>query len=236
MNGNTNFSDTVDIPNGASIVYTVTATISPAAIGNLVNTASVSLPAGSTDPNPANNTFTDTDVPAVADLQITKSDGATDYIPNSSRTYTIVVSNPVGPSNINGATVTDVFPIQISSASWTCVGAGGAVCTASGSGNLTDSVNLPVGSSVTYTVNVTIAAGASGDLINTASVSLPAGYTDPTLPNDSTDTDTLITTNPLPPPMASPHDLPTYNLGSGGTLTLSTNIVVNGDVGVWDVV
>ena len=64
-------------------------------------------------------------------------------------TYTITASN-AGPSNATGATVADTFPASLT-ATWTCVGAGGGTCTASGSGNINDTVNLPAGGSVTYT-------------------------------------------------------------------------------------
>jgi uncharacterized repeat protein (TIGR01451 family) len=113
------------------------------------------------------------------------------YVPGDTLTYTIVVSNPTGPSNVTGATVTDNFPVQISGfgAGGGCAVTGGATCTWGGSGNINDTVNLPVGSSITYTVNVNIDAGASGNLVNTASVSLPAGYTGPS-PVSATDTDT----------------------------------------------
>jgi uncharacterized repeat protein (TIGR01451 family) len=180
-------------------------------------------------------TFTNTPDP-FADLQITKTDGATNYTSSGTITYTIVVSNPGGPGNINGATVTDTFPAQIASANWSCTGAGGATCTANGSGNINDSVNLPVGSSMTYTVSASIIAGASGDLVNTASVSLPAGFTDPVPGNNTaTDTDTLITTDPTPGQIGSTPDGNIYNLAAGGTITLNINLVVNGHAG-WDLV
>lgn len=181
-------------------------------------------------------TPTFTTVPS-ADLQITKTDDATHYASNSMKTYTIIVSNPVGPSAINGATVTDIFPAQITSAVWSCAGAGGATCTANGAGNINDdSVNLPVGSSVTYTVNATIGGGATGDLVNSASVSLPMGYTDPVPGNNiATDTDTLITTDTTPGQVGTTPDSNVYNLGAGGTLTLNIDITVNGNPG-WDLV
>lgn len=119
------------------------------------------------------------------DLSITKTDGAATYRENSSVTYAIVVSNSAGPNAVNGALVTDIFPPQITLVNWTCVPSGGATCTANGSGNINDTVNLPVGSFVIYTANATIGSGVSGDLINTASVSVPAGYTDPDLSNNS---------------------------------------------------
>ncbi|MFN0145908.1 MAG: beta strand repeat-containing protein, partial [Dehalococcoidia bacterium] len=58
--GSGNLSDTVNLPSGGSVTYTVVATISGAASpGTLVNTATVSSAA--TDPAPANNSATDTD-------------------------------------------------------------------------------------------------------------------------------------------------------------------------------
>ena len=74
--GTGNVNDTVNMDVGASIVYTVTATVSPAARGVLTNTATVSLPDGVTDSNPTNNSATDTDTltPEV-DLTVTKTDG-----------------------------------------------------------------------------------------------------------------------------------------------------------------
>jgi uncharacterized repeat protein (TIGR01451 family) len=76
--------------------------------------------------------------------------------------------------------------------SWTCVGAGGGTCTASGSGSINNSVNLPSGGSVTYTASCTIAAGATGSLDNTATVAAPIGMIDPTPANNSAiDSDTL---------------------------------------------
>src|SRR5262249_5519357 len=64
---------TVDIASGAgnSVVFTVTGTSLASLTGNLVNTATVTPPVGTTDPTPGNNTSTDTDTPSfVADLAI----------------------------------------------------------------------------------------------------------------------------------------------------------------------
>ncbi len=72
------------------------------------------------------------------------------------------------------------------------MGAGGGTCTASGAGNIGDTVNLPAGGSVTYTASCTISASATGTLSNTATVGAPAGVTDAKLGNNSaTDTDML---------------------------------------------
>src|SRR4029077_19953034 len=99
--------------------FTVVAAISSTATGNLVNTATVTPPAGTTDPNPNNNSATDTDRPApVADLSVTKTDGSATYLPGGRTTYTIVVTNN-GPSFVTGATVIDALPAAIVRATWT---------------------------------------------------------------------------------------------------------------------
>src|SRR6185295_7855108 len=166
-------------------------TISPSATGTLSNTATVAAPGGVTDPTPGNNSATDTDTfGAQADLAITKTDGVTTATPGGSVTYTIVASN-AGPSAATGATVSDTFPASLT-CTWTCVGAGGGTCTAAGSGNISDTVNLPSGGSVTYTASCTVSAAATGTLSNTATVTAPGGVTDPTPGNNSaTDSDTL---------------------------------------------
>src|SRR5204863_476785 len=125
-----------------------------------------------------------------SDLSITKTDGVTSATPGGSVTYTITASN-AGPDPATGATVADTFPASLP-CTWTCVGAGGGTCTASGAGNIADPVILPAGGSVTYTATCTIAASATGTLSNTATVTAMTGVTDPNLANNSaTDTDTL---------------------------------------------
>jgi uncharacterized repeat protein (TIGR01451 family) len=189
--GSGNIGDTVNLPAGGSVTYTASCTISAAATGTLSNTATVAAPAGVTDPTPGNNSATDSDtLSPSADLSITKTDGVTSATAGGSVTYTITASN-AGPSNATGATVADTFPASLT-CTWTCVGAGGGTCTASGSGNVNDTVNLPVSGSVTYTASCTISAAATGSLVNTATVTAPAGVTDPTPGNNSaTDTDAL---------------------------------------------
>ena len=189
--GSGNINDTVNLPAGGSVTYTASATIGAAATGSLSNTATITAPTGVTDPTPANNSATDTDtLMPQADLAITKTDGVATATPGGSTTYTITASN-AGPSDAPGATVADTFPAVLT-ATWTCVGAGGATCPAAGSGNINNTVNLPAGGSVTYTVSASISPTATGTLSNTATIAAPAGVTDPNPGNNSaTDTDTL---------------------------------------------
>jgi uncharacterized repeat protein (TIGR01451 family) len=195
--GSGNISDTANLPAGGSTTYTASCNIAASATGTLSNTATVTQAAGINDPDDDDNTATDTDtlVPT-ADLSITKTDGVAAVAAGGSTTYTITTSN-AGPSNATGATVADTFPAALT-CTWTCIGAGGGTCTASGSGNINDTVNLPAGGSVTHTASCTVSASATGTLVNTATVTAPGGTTDPAPGNNSaTDTDTIALTADL---------------------------------------
>ncbi|HEY2413809.1 MAG TPA: right-handed parallel beta-helix repeat-containing protein [Pirellulaceae bacterium] len=197
-NGSGNINQMVNLPIGAMITYTVTGTVSPTAAGALANTATVTAPAGVTDNNPTNNVATDVDTVVLpsTDLQISKTDGVTSVNAGSPLTYTIIVSN-AGPTAVTGATVTDTFPAAFTGASFTTSQSGGASGFSNGSGNINQTVNLPVGSSITYTVNGTVSPTATGNLSNTATVTGPAGVTEiNTGNNTATDTDTVIAALP----------------------------------------
>ncbi|MDY6986882.1 MAG: hypothetical protein SWQ30_02395 [Thermodesulfobacteriota bacterium] len=133
-------------------------------------------------------------LPPNADLSVTKTDSVTQATPGGSLTYTIVVSN-AGPSNDPSVTLSDAFPADLT-ATWTSVAAGGATGnTAAGSGDLAETLSMPAGSSVTYTVTCDIDPSATGTLSNTATVT--ASVTDPDPGNNTfTDGDTVLSTKP----------------------------------------
>lgn len=138
------------------------------------------------DPRPATTPSIGADEP-IADVSVTKSNGASSVTPGQTTIYTIVASNP---GTTTGATLTDTFPAALT-CTWTCAGSGGATCTPSGTGSINDSVNLPSGGAVTYTATCAIAAGAVGTLSNTATVT--ATVFDPNPGNNSaTDTDPIV--------------------------------------------
>jgi uncharacterized repeat protein (TIGR01451 family) len=172
---------------GQSVTMTVTGTVAPTATGSLLNTATVAPPAGVIDPISGNNSTSDTDkLTAQADLSIINSDGATTAAPGSPTTYTVVVSDP-GPSTATGATVSDTLPAGVSSDTWT--GPNGT----SGTGNLHATVTVPAGGTASYTIHAAVSATATGSLVDTATVTAPAGLTDPNSANNgATDTDTLV--------------------------------------------
>jgi len=100
----------------------------------------------------------------IADLQITKTDSRTTAVPGQSVTYTIVVTN-AGPSTAAGAHVTDVFPATLTNVSFTSIATGGATGNTNPGGTVTqinDTVTMPAGSAIIYTVTGTVSATATG--------------------------------------------------------------------------
>src|SRR4029077_3874477 len=103
--GSGNLVDTISsLAPGASVTYTLTGIIDPAATGHLVNTATATA---ANDTNGANNSATDTDtLTPQNDVAVTKTDGKTTAVPGTPDTYTIVVSNS-GPSTATSVAVSD---------------------------------------------------------------------------------------------------------------------------------
>ena len=98
-----------------------------------------------------------------------------------------------GPSKVTGAVVKDTFPSTFTGVTYTATQSGGASgFTASGSGNINNTVTMPPASTITYKATGTISASATGSISDTATVTAPSGVTDPNTANNSaTDTDTL---------------------------------------------
>jgi uncharacterized repeat protein (TIGR01451 family) len=130
---------------------------------------------------------TEVPAPVLADLAVTATDGVDTVVPGDGIAYTIVATNS-GPDDAVGVTVVDLFPDGVACA-YTCVGDGGAVCTAGPvADDIDDTVVLPAGGSATYTAICAVAVDAAGALVNTATVALPGGLPDPH-PGDETATD-----------------------------------------------
>ncbi|MBL0026228.1 MAG: hypothetical protein IPO98_15130 [Saprospiraceae bacterium] len=97
------------------------------------------------------------------------------------------------PSDVVGATVTDNAPAGTSITGWNAIFSGGASGTGSGSGNISQTINIPVGGVATYTITLNIPSGVTGNLSNTAVIAVPLGTTDPTPGNNTaTDIDTPL--------------------------------------------
>ncbi|MBK8286866.1 MAG: beta-propeller fold lactonase family protein [Ahniella sp.] len=120
---------------------------------------------------------------SVADLVITKTNSATFVNGADLVDYTIVVSNP-GPAAVVDARVQDPLNADFSSGVWQCVALGQAVCATDGVGGIDTRVDLPIGSSVTFTFSVLPVQGPELPISNQASVTPPVGINDPNLMNN----------------------------------------------------
>lgn len=180
-----NLNETLNMPNGSSVTYTVTATIPSDATGTISNTATVSA-SGIVDSNSGNNSATDSDTVLVpeADLSVTKTNNTTGVAAGQNTTYTITVTNN-GPSDASNVVVTDTLD-----ADFTLVSTSG--CAEDPSGVPTCTLGTIVaGANASYDVTVTVDGAATGTVTNTVSVSSAA--TDNNAGNDSTfDTDTIV--------------------------------------------
>ncbi|MGC4897543.1 DUF11 domain-containing protein [Micromonospora sp. DT31] len=114
-------------------------------------------------------------IPTV-DLAVTKTTAPSPYVPGTPLTYTVTVTNG-GPSDAVGATVTDTLPLP--ELTWTCAASTGNTCTASGTGDISDTVTVLAEGTLTYTITGTVPSGTTGDLTNTATVAPPDGVFDP---------------------------------------------------------
>jgi LPXTG-site transpeptidase (sortase) family protein len=217
------FTDLVDLPIGGSIEYTVTATVVANPTGDLVNTATITPPSGFADTNPLNNTSTDRNTLLSADLAIIKNDNQVSYAGSDILTYTVTVTNLSGV-DVTGAVVTDNIPANIAAWTWLCTtqggGASGCDGAASNSVDFSDTVNLPVGSTIVYTVTAVVVANPTGNLVNTATVALPPGYTDPN-PSNNTSTDTNFLGPVADLSLNKTVNNTTPNVGTNITFTLS---------------
>ena len=114
-------------------------------------------------------------------------------MPGRATTYTIVVTN-TGPSPVTAASVTDLFPVALVAPAWTCTADPGSSCAAaSGTGNLATTVTLEAGDRATFTVTGLIAANATGLLVNTATVTAPAGAVDADTTNNTATSSVTLT-------------------------------------------
>ncbi|MHB9000147.1 MAG: hypothetical protein ACYC9N_11620, partial [Thermoanaerobaculia bacterium] len=194
---------TLNLASGGSATINVSAPIPAAATGMVTNTTTLTLPAGVTDPTPANNTSSvSAPITLQGDLSIVKTNNASTVNPLEVATYAITVSN-AGPSLALGVLVKDLLPAYLSAATWTCIASAGSSCaTASGAGDIDTSVNLAVGGSATFSLKAMVDL-TSGTVTNTASLTLPTTVTD-TNPanNSSTDTDSVIACPSGPAPLS----------------------------------
>jgi len=129
---------------------------------------------------------------AEADLAIDKVDLQDPVLAGGVVGYNITVTNN-GPSNAVGATVSDGMPGYLLNVTWFCTPGAGASCTASGTGSIADTVTIPAGGQIVYTISATVGGAAPNPMQNTAVVTSPPDVTDPN-PGNNTDIETTSLT------------------------------------------
>ncbi len=227
------------LPVGGSVDFVINATAAANASGSITNTANVTPPVGTTDPDASDNSgTTNAAVNLIADVSILKS-GPASFTPGAAISYQLLIRN-AGPSQANGTSFNDIVPATITGITASCAGAlAGAVCPASVSvsGNMVSGLiaSLPSGGSLVITINGTVATNATGTIANTATVTPPATVTDPdTANNTSTATTPVVPTADLSisktaPASATPGNSISYQLTLRNVGPSSANVATFSD-------
>ena len=128
----------------------------------------------------------------VADLEMINTDAVDVVDAGQDMVYAVSVINR-GPSPVAGARVIDLVPSTLVDCTWTCQASPGSGCTEAGSSSIDDTVDIAPAGWVDYTLSCN-AAQSETSIVHTASVSGPAGVTDPDPTNDAaTDIDRIVT-------------------------------------------
>ncbi|MGH8979987.1 MAG: DUF7507 domain-containing protein [Acidimicrobiales bacterium] len=185
--GSGDITDTVTLSSGGKVVYTLTGTVPDETTGTLDDTATVTPPHGSDDPGctpDCSATTSSTVAPhrralTHVDLSGTVSVAPRPYVGDEQLTYTIDVSNS-GPASAVGVTLADPLPAALDGAgfTWTCTPSAGASCTGSGSGDIADTVTVPVDGRVVYDVQGTVPLAMTGTLTDVLTISAPGSEID----------------------------------------------------------
>lgn len=163
---------TESMANGASATFTLIVNVT-ATSGSISNT--VVAASDTSDGTSSNDSATATTAvlpPPSADLSISKSTATTSAGPGSAVSYTIVITNN-GPNATTSVTMTDALPASLLFQSITP--AAGFSCTTptvGTTGTITcNGTVLLNGATASFTLGVTVAPGATGSIVNSASVS-----------------------------------------------------------------
>jgi uncharacterized repeat protein (TIGR01451 family) len=178
----------ITIDSGATSSATLIFTVDALAVGLITNTAMVPDLSAAGENDVTNNSATaDITVIPEADLGVSQTVSLDEAIVGSDLTYTITVINN-GPSLATNVVATDTLPAGVTFVSGT--GPNGEDLTETGGVVNVSGGDLAGAGSFSFTINGTVAAGASGIQTNTAIVS--SDITDPVPGNDSSTADTAI--------------------------------------------
>jgi uncharacterized repeat protein (TIGR01451 family) len=182
------FTDSLDLPQLASVTYLVTVQIAPTPTGDLVNTVVVSPPPGMSELQPTDNSATDTDTLSPADLVLAKTVLEANVRLGEEARFTLQVTNQ-GPGVASGVVVSDTLPAGLGYLSNDCGATFAAPTLTWNVGTLADGANA------LCTLSATVLA--EGSLVNTATVA--GNEVDPT-PIDNTSGATVVGAAPAEVP------------------------------------
>ncbi len=169
----------VNIPTNGTVTLTLNCNISASASDPITVRVVVDTP-GQNDINAVNDSSSDTDtIAGSSDLSVAKSDGKTSVLAGSPNSYTITVTNN-GPTTLASLFINDTLPASLQNPTFT---PSQGVYNIS-NGELTG-LNLAPSQSITLVVAGTVAAGTSGTITNTVTVSPPVGVSDPNAANNT---------------------------------------------------
>jgi gliding motility-associated-like protein/uncharacterized repeat protein (TIGR01451 family) len=193
---NTNIDLTASIPATNAVIITMEGDIKSSFEGDLTNTGNAVSP-DIADPGGINSTVT---IPVIRRpfFSAVKTAPA-EAVAGGAIRFGIAVDN-TGLGDAVGAVITDVISNKLSNVSWTATATGGVVITAGASGtgsNIRVVANMPGGDTDTGKVYIvvsgTVNAGATGSIMNVATVTASEGTVDPV---NSNVTNTLISSSP----------------------------------------
>ncbi|GAB1594852.1 Ig-like domain-containing protein [Lysobacter claricitrinus] len=172
------------LPSGGSVTFTIDGT-TPASPTSLSNSASVAMPAGVSDPTPANNSAGPvvSSVATPADLAVTNAVSGGAHYPGQTVTYTIVVTNN-GAGAATSTALSNPLPAGMTFVSLAAPAGWSATTPAAGTNGTISATtaSLAAGASATFTLVARIPnSAADGDAFaDTATASATPVDPDPT--------------------------------------------------------
>jgi gliding motility-associated-like protein/uncharacterized repeat protein (TIGR01451 family) len=206
IDANGDYNARLNMPNGCVINFTITGKVGATLAGGNINViASIMRPNDVTDPDATNpnaavpptdphveclnggtteecnniRRHTAVAVLPAADIVTIKTTAATSYVPGSTVTYNITVTNN-GPNDASNVNIQDNAPAGTTFREWTATVTGGVATlpNPNGSGNINETITtLPNGAQVTYVVVLETPSNFSANITNTVAVT--SATTDP---------------------------------------------------------
>lgn len=170
------FSQNVSLPQNGALTWQIDARFASSQNSDPLTLTATADPAGA---SAATRTASDgSALQRVTAVAVDKSSPASIHLPLGSAAYTVVVSN-AGPSDAPGVQISDPKPAGVDFLGWSCSRSPSGSCTGEPSGDpLQQTIDVPAGVTYTYTTTASFALGVPATVVNTASATVPAAYTD----------------------------------------------------------